>query len=177
MALNPSPLTHVEADDFRSAMSRICTPVSVVTTAVGGRPHGSTVSAFASLAVDPPSVLISLARTSMLLACIRKSGCFGLNVLEASQDDLARHFATKGEDKFAQVPYTSEHGVPRLEGVSVWAACTVSREFSAADHVILIGIAQQVDTRNSVPLLYHQRHFSQPGSLPGAPVPQAAGFR
>ena len=45
--------------NFRAAMSHVAAPVSIVTSVVDGVPWGTTVSAFASLSMDPPMLLIS----------------------------------------------------------------------------------------------------------------------
>lgn len=83
-------------DAFRAAMAAVCTPVSVVTTMEDGLPYGTTVSAFTSLSLEPPMLLVSLDRNSDLLAMIRRTGRFGLNVLASSQPELAMNFARKG---------------------------------------------------------------------------------
>src|SRR4051812_47150351 len=102
---------------FREVMAGVCTPVSVVTAMADGIPHGTTVSAFASLSMDPPMVLVSLDRSSDLLAVVRTAGRFGLNVLSSSQSTLALRFARKGGvGKFAGVRWDIEAGVPRLPG-------------------------------------------------------------
>jgi flavin reductase (DIM6/NTAB) family NADH-FMN oxidoreductase RutF len=88
---------------FRDLMASVCTPVSVVTTIDGDRPHGTTVSAFASLSADPPMVLVSLDRASALLALVREHRMLGLNILASEQASLAMAFARKGDDKFAGV--------------------------------------------------------------------------
>jgi len=80
---------------FRAAMASVCTPVSVVTTLADGLPHGTTVSAFVSLSMQPPMVLVSLDLGSDLLALIRQTGRFGLNVLSSSQTGLALNFAVR----------------------------------------------------------------------------------
>src|SRR5579871_3916094 len=91
---------------FRTAMASVCTPVSVVTTLADGLPYGTTVSAFASLSMEPPMVLVSLDLGSDLLALVRQTGRFGLNVLASSQTALALNFARKGgAGKFAGVAW------------------------------------------------------------------------
>jgi flavin reductase (DIM6/NTAB) family NADH-FMN oxidoreductase RutF len=121
---------------FRDVMAAVCTPVSVVTATVDGRPHGTTVSAFASLSMHPPMVLVSLDRTSELLAVVRSSGAFGLNVLGRDQSGLARVFAGKGgAEKFAGVPWELDSGsrgfpVPaafsRVASPGSWKGATTS---------------------------------------------------
>ena len=96
---------------LRSAMANFATGLTVVTTSDGGRPHGSTLSGVMSLSMDPPMVLLSLARTSSLLARLHRGGRFGVNVLAAHQDQVALRFATKVHDRFADVGWSDE-GAP-----------------------------------------------------------------
>jgi flavin reductase (DIM6/NTAB) family NADH-FMN oxidoreductase RutF len=69
---------------FRDVMSSVCSPVSVVTTHLDGEPFGTTVSAFASLSMSPPMVLVCLDESSDLLAAVRRTDRFGLNVLSSA---------------------------------------------------------------------------------------------
>lgn len=147
------------AEQFREVMSGVCTPVSVVTALDGTRPHGTTVSAFASLSMDPPMVLVSLDRTSDLLAVVRRAGRFGLNVLESRQAKLAKRFARKGMAKFDGVTWELEDDLPRLAGSSGWVACTVEKFIEGGDHVVALGLVEAADSRPLAPLTYHARTF------------------
>lgn len=147
------------AEDFREMMAEVCTPVSVVTTMDGQRAHGTTVSAFASLSMDPPMVLVALDRGSELLALVRDTDRFGLNVLGSEQTDLAKRFAGKGGAKFAGVSWREACGVPRISGVSGWLACMVERLVAGGDHVVALGNVLAVENRPVAPLTYHSRRF------------------
>jgi flavin reductase (DIM6/NTAB) family NADH-FMN oxidoreductase RutF len=140
-------------------MGSVCTPVSVVTAMAGDRPHGTTVSAFASLSLDPPMVLVSLDRSSDLLHIVRRSLAFGLNVLHSGQSALASAFARKGEDKFNGIDWTLDSGVPRLDGSAGWLACRVERLVSGGDHVVVLGRVIAVAHDPAPPLTYYQRGF------------------
>jgi flavin reductase (DIM6/NTAB) family NADH-FMN oxidoreductase RutF len=144
---------------FRSAMAGVCTPVSVVTTVEDGRPHGTTVSAFTSLSMAPPMVLVSLDAGSDLLRMVRRTGTFGINVLSSGQSELAIRFAKKGPDKFASVDWSSHHGSARLTGSATWVACSVAEVVAGGDHLILLGDVVAVDTAPAEPLTYHGRTF------------------
>ncbi|MFC8045326.1 flavin reductase family protein [Nocardia sp. NPDC057353] len=144
---------------FKDAMAAVCTPVAVVTALDGARPHGTTVSAFASLSASPPSLLVSLDRGSDLLALITVSGEFGVNILGHGQSELAARFARKGQDKFAGVEWSGADGVPRLAGVPGWFACRVAQSVPAADHVLLVGEVHALATAPAAPLTYHGRVF------------------
>ena len=73
------------ADDFREVMAGVATPVAVVTTLAGGRPHGTTVSAFASLSLAPPMVMVALDERSDLLRQLAAGSPLGLTVLAGGE--------------------------------------------------------------------------------------------
>lgn len=154
-------------DAFRTAMASVCTPVCVVTAMDGDRPHGTTVSAFASLSMSPPSVLVSLDQASEVLALLRRTGRFGLNILGHDQAAIATTFARKGSDKFAGVPWSLADGAPRLTGSPGWVACEVDTTVAAADHVVVIGMVHTVENRDGAPLTYHARTFGTHRTLTG----------
>jgi flavin reductase (DIM6/NTAB) family NADH-FMN oxidoreductase RutF len=173
----PSRTADVDPGAFRAVMATVCTPVSVVTAMAGDRPHGSTVSAFASLSLNPPMVLVSLDLASDLLRHIRDSGAFGLNILHDGQAALAASFARKGDDKFDGVSWVLQGGVPRLDGCAGWLACTVDRLVDGGDHVVAFGRVIDAGHAAASPLTYHQRQFGTHQALPengkpaGAPLP------
>ncbi len=147
------------AEEFRAVMAGVATPVSVVTTLTDGDPHGTTVSAFASLSMSPPMVLVSLDRGSELLARLAVGSPFGVNVLGSDQAPLALAFARKGAGKFAGVPWTEDGGVPRLTGSPGWLACTVTQLVDGGDHVVVLGEVRAAATGGGAPLTYHARTF------------------
>lgn len=144
---------------FRAAMAGVCTPVSIVTTVEAGRPHGTTVSAFASLSMSPPMVLVSLDNGSDLLAMVQRTGVFGLNVLGAGQSALALRFAKKGPEKFGLTDWSDERGAARLDGVASWVVCTVGQIVEGGDHQVLLGDVVAAEVTDAEPLTYHARTF------------------
>ncbi|SDF98513.1 NADH-FMN oxidoreductase RutF, flavin reductase (DIM6/NTAB) family [Sinosporangium album] len=140
-------------------MARVCTPVCVATTLDRGRPHGTTVSAFTSLSMSPPMVLMALDRGSDLLALIRRTGRLGLNILAGGQSDLALCFARKGADKFADAEWSAESGAARLAGAAAWVGCAVSDLIDGGDHVIVLGTVLRAEAADAAPLTYHARTF------------------
>ena len=117
----------VDATVFRDTLARVPTPVTVVTSHIDRRPHGTTVSAFSSLSLEPPMILVSLDQNSDLLKIIQESGRFGVNVLASGQQSLATTFARKGADKFADVAWYMDHGAPGSPArASGWCAAPTS---------------------------------------------------
>jgi flavin reductase (DIM6/NTAB) family NADH-FMN oxidoreductase RutF len=144
---------------FRDLMAGVCAPVTVVTTAREETPYGSTVSAFASLSLDPPMISVALDRSSRLLAFILQTKRFGVNVLAKSQQDMARLFATRGADRFGQSTWASEHGMPRLAGVASWLVCDLAHAIEGGDHMLLLGVVTNAEKTAAAPLVYSERIF------------------
>lgn len=144
---------------FRAVMASVCTPVSIATAFDGERPHGTTVSAFASLSMKPPMILVSLDRGSELLALVRRTSKLGLNVLGADHCALAAAFARKGKDKFTGVKWELSQGVPRITGALGWLACDVVSLVPGGDHVIALAEVRAADNLPGAPLTYHERVF------------------
>jgi flavin reductase (DIM6/NTAB) family NADH-FMN oxidoreductase RutF len=154
---------------FREVMAAVCTPVSVVTALEANRPHGTTVSAFASLSMNPPMVLVSLARTSGLLAVIRRTRKFGVNILSSGQAGLAANFARKGgAGKFADVPWALHSGVPYIPGVGGFLGCIAADLVPGGDHIIVLGEAVAAEMFAGTPLTYHARVFGTHAALDGS---------
>ncbi|NMO04352.1 flavin reductase [Gordonia sp. TBRC 11910] len=154
------------AGEFRNAMAHVCSPVVVVTAFDGDRPHGTTVSAFMSLSMTPPMVAVALDQKSDLLTILDEGKRIGINVLAADQPDLASQFAKKGLNKFDQVDWDAERGLPRISGSSIWIECSLAQVVAGGDHSILLGSVEQVGHTVSEPLTYHARAFGTHRSLP-----------
>lgn len=126
-------------------------------------PVGLTVSAFCSVSLDPPLVLVCVARDSQTLPAMERSGAFTVNVLAAGRDDLARTFATKSADKFTALDWAAPDGAggPVLHRDTVaHLDCAVHRQVHAGDHEVFIGeVREAVVTPSREALVYHRRAF------------------
>lgn len=151
----------VGRDAFKEALSSVPTGLTVVTTMNGdGRPHGTTVSAFSSLSLDPPLVLVALDRASDLLAQLRHTGRFGVNVLAEHQQDVGLACGRKGNDKMAQLAWRDEDGLPRIDGTVAWLACDVEELLPGGDHEIVVGLVTDCDASDDAgALIFHRRSF------------------
>jgi len=158
---------------FRDLMAAVCAPVTVVTTADGDGPHGSTVSAFASLSLRPPLVTVALDRSSTLLARILATRRLGVNVLGAGDDEIALRFARSAADRFTDVAWTPAHGLPRLDCAAGWAVCELEQVVPGGDHLLLIARVVHAESRPAAPLVYGHRTFgthSQFAHRPRRPI-------
>jgi flavin reductase (DIM6/NTAB) family NADH-FMN oxidoreductase RutF len=149
----------VALEDFRETLSRVPSPVTIVTTLADGRAHGTTVSAFTSLSAEPPLVLVALDRNSDLLELLHRVERFAVNLLACDQADIGVDCAKKGEDKLSSVRWRPEEGLPRIEDAAAWLVCEIEQILPGGDHEIVIGLVTGCDTGVDDPLVYHRRRF------------------
>ncbi|MEV0317135.1 flavin reductase family protein [Streptomyces sp. NPDC050658] len=133
------PDTDGDPQAFHQFMRTWATGITVVTSRRQGHSVGCTVTAFTSVSLHPPLLLISLSTGSRTLRTLRRRGVFGLNVLSGAQADLASHFATAPGDRFATVPHHLVDGVPLLDTALSTAVCQVERAWTVADHTLVLG--------------------------------------
>lgn len=156
---------------FKDAMASLCSPVTIVTAMDGLRPCGVTVSAFASLSLEPPMVTVALNRRSSILPAVAAGSRLGVCVLGADDQDLALTFATSGVDRFAHVPWRIDQGAPRLTDAPCWIVCDVARAVGGGDHVIVLGQVVSVERRPADTLAYQNRSFGIHTPLPSSRAP------
>lgn len=144
---------------FRGAMASFPAGVTIVTTAVDGKPSGTTVSAFSSLSLDPPLVLVCLAKTSRTLQDIARTGRFCVNILAEGQEALAYAFAKSGaNDRFDQTNFAPGlEGDPVLAGCAATVECRIHEIFAGGDHEILVGQPIHISVDPVAPPLVHAR--------------------
>ena len=151
----------INANDFKDAMRRFATGVTVVTSLKDGEPRGVTVSAFASVSLEPPSVLICINREARSYLFISTSKIFCVNILEAKQQHLAERFSGKLRDnQFAGVDYfIDQTGAPVLNGSLAHLDCQVTGEHHVGSHSIFIGTVLSAAIRSGSPLGYFGGEF------------------
>jgi len=146
----------VSSADFRSALSRFASGVTVVTTKDGeGKQFGITVSAFCSVSLDPPLVLICIEKITGSHHAFEESGRFTVNILASNETGISEHFASLIEDKFAGIEHAvDEHGIPILPGSLATLQCRLFKSLDGGDHSIFLGEVEHVIVRDAEPLLY-----------------------
>ena len=152
---------------FRRAMTRFASGVTIVTTSDStGRRWGFTASAFASLSLDPPLVLVCQHRGADSHPAFTAASHFIVNVLGREHEALARHFAVKGADKFTRGDFRRglADGLPVLDDALVSMKCGTHARYDGGDHTILIGKVDYVIVREQgTPALYFDTDFWELG--------------
>ena len=142
------PMHPVEPDRFRAVMGHFATGVAVVTATGPEGPTGMTANAVCSLSLDPLLLLVCFDNGARTLRVVRDTERFGVNVLRAGQESLARRFASKlpEAEKFDGVPHTVHDGIPVLESTLAWVGCALDRLVPGGDHTIGIGAVRAAET-------------------------------
>ena len=155
------------SDDFRRVLSHFASGVTVVTTSdPEGRPAGLTASAFSSVSLTPPLVLVCVAHTSQSYPAFHSHGKFAINILHTEHEHVARRFASSGAgDKFEGIAYRKGAlGLPVIEGALAALECTIVHAYPAGDHTIFVGQVEAADCpedTESEPLLYYRGKFGR----------------
>ncbi len=150
------PLSAFDAKSLRQAFGSFMTGVTVVTTiAADGAPRGFTANSFTSVSLDPPLLLICIAKTAASCAVFSKTPAFAVNILAEDQKDVSVIFASKRPDKFAAVSWHgSPQGQPIITGALAWFDCARREVVDAGDHIILLGAIRDFAAREANPLGY-----------------------
>jgi flavin reductase (DIM6/NTAB) family NADH-FMN oxidoreductase RutF len=149
-------------EDFRGALAALPAGVTVITSVgADGELAGATVSAFMSLSLEPPLVLVSLSATARTALAIRSAGAFCAHIVGARQTEAAMRFAAGGADKFAGLDHRpSLSGVPVLADFDVSLECSLAAEHAAGDHVLYVGLVERVNTTSKgEAVVWYDRRF------------------
>ena len=137
--------------------------MTVVTTkAADGSDEGMTVSAFCSLSLEPPLVLICIEKTASVHEALTRAPGFVVNVLSAKQEQIARRFAIVDIDRFEGVGFSrSGSGIAVLDDVLAVIECNQSAQLDGGDHTIIVGEVEAGRAETGSPLLYYRGGYAQ----------------
>jgi flavin reductase (DIM6/NTAB) family NADH-FMN oxidoreductase RutF len=153
----------LDPDAFRAVLGRFASGVTIVTcTDANGTDHGMTVSAFCSVSLTPPLVLICIDHQASIYTELTNASAYAINVLSTDQEALARRFAKTGAQRFEGIGYTrGQTGAPLLDDVLATLECRPVTKHEAGDHTILIGETEAAMIGETKPLLYYRGGFAQ----------------
>lgn len=146
--------TPLDPRDLRRAFGSFATGVTIVTTIDSeGQPCGFTANSFTSVSIDPPLLLVSIAKTAYGCKAFTGSSGYAVNILAHSQRDLSNRFASAGTDKFSGISWqVAATGSPIIDEVVAWFDCRHFEQVDAGDHIILIGEVLQYEYNTHAPL-------------------------
>jgi 3-hydroxy-9,10-secoandrosta-1,3,5(10)-triene-9,17-dione monooxygenase reductase component len=138
--------------------------VTVATIATPEGPRGLTVSSFTSVSLDPPLVLISIAKSSALHEAFRRTKGFAINFLADDQKSVSDRFAGRVQlmDRFAGIGHKEgSTGAPLIDGARAAIECAAWRVYEGGDHSIIVGEVVEARSLNSKrPLVYYSQQYT-----------------
>lgn len=134
----------VTPEEFKGALRRWASGVTVVTARNASGDLGMTASSFCSLSLEPPAVLVCVRRGAALFSALEAAGAFGVSILGSDQDALSNRFAGRvpaEADRFAdlEVVRAPSSGAAWLPGASAWLDCRITAILDGGDHGIVVG--------------------------------------
>lgn len=152
---------------LRQAFGQFATGVTIITTATAeGDYVGLTANSFSSVSLEPPLVLWSLDNNARSLSVFEQQEYFAIHVLNARQMELSNLFASKTEQKFANL--TIEHGpdnIPLLNDYAARFVCRKTYAYEGGDHTIFVGEVLAFERNDTDPLLFHGGQYAKRYSL------------
>jgi len=147
---------------LRDALGCFATGVTVVTCLnAQGDPAGLTVNSFTAVSLDPPLLLVCLAKKAASAAALTEASHFAVNVLQTGQQPASIRFSTRDEDRFGATPWScGEAGAPILKDSLGVFECERYAVHDGGDHHILIGRVVKASFDGGLdPLLYFRGRY------------------
>ncbi|MFI2777902.1 flavin reductase family protein [Streptomyces sp. ALB3] len=165
-------------DEFRAALSRLAAGVVLITAQEPpldehgrGEDVGMTATAFMSVSLDPPLVMVSLRNDSRMDDLLAEQPLWAVSVLTQDQRQIAGRFAMKGRisDRllFADIPLIRGEvtGAPLVGGALATLECRTEQRVQAGDHTLVIGrvLTASLPDTDGEPLTYFKGRYRHLG--------------
>jgi flavin reductase (DIM6/NTAB) family NADH-FMN oxidoreductase RutF len=150
--------------EFRQTLGRFASGVTVITATDGNERRGMTASAFVSVSLTPPLILISVDNRAQMHTLLAGADVtrFGVSVLSSAQRHLSDHFAGRpGPDE--AVPWFSHEGLPLIGGSVAQLVCRKHDVIPAGDHTLYLGLVEYARYTDDDPLVYFRGQYHELG--------------
>lgn len=154
MVVHGAPDTaRFDSREFRRALGRFASGVTVITACSESKTHGMTANAFVSVSLDPPLVLVCLDNRSFMHRVLPEAGRYGVSLLAEDQERLSDHFAGRTIENI-HIRFVTRNGIPLLDGAAGYFVVRVIDAHPAGDHTLYIGEVEHFESREERPLLF-----------------------
>ncbi len=155
----------LDAARFRQTMGHLAAGVTVITVRTPQGGAGMTASSVSSLSLEPPLLLVCVGRDAAIHDALLGAERFGVSILAADQEALARRFAARARQQLdASEVELSPGGIPIIGGAVARIECRRHGQFAAGDHSIVTGLLEWSDIRGGRPLCYFRGGFGGLGA-------------
>lgn len=155
-----------DMDLMKQVNRRFVTGVTVVTALDGDKPLGLAVNAFASISLDPPTVMVAVQHTSSTHDCLFRADHLAINILSVDQLDVVNKFAVKSDDKFASVDWRpAPYGSPLIDGSAATMEVEIRERLHASTHTVFMCRVVHAQVSDRHPMIYSAGKFFDGGTL------------
>lgn len=162
-------------DGIKQVMRVFPQGVTIVTTMTPEGPRGLTVSAFTSISLNPPLVLVSISKASRVHSYFMRSDAFAINLLADDQKSVSQRFAGMDEtaDRFRGMNFSpGQTGSPVVQGVRAVVECRKWKVYDGGDHSIMVGeVVRAQKLNDKPPLVFYQQQYTTTEKQGTAPQP------
>lgn len=162
---NPNELSSADTELLRLAMRRFASGVTVVTAGTDERQAGITVSAFTSISLDPPIVMVAVNTGSSAAPIILEAEHFAIHILSREQEELSERFAQTlpWPQKIGNAAWRAgRSGAPVIADTDTVLDCVLVRSLVFGTHTVMFGRVVEIAMKPDVPetpLLYYDRNY------------------
>ncbi|MEK4243192.1 MULTISPECIES: flavin reductase family protein [unclassified Janibacter] len=159
-------MTGLAPTSLRHTMAHFATGVTVVTTLEDGHDHAMTANSITSVSLDPPLVLVCVAKDTGWHEAVTQSGVWGISILPAAGRPAASWLSTGGRPLHGQLSRVAHHrgelGVALLDDALGTLECRTSAQHDAGDHTIVVGevVSSRADAHRGDPLIYYRSQYT-----------------
>ena len=161
-------------DDFRKAVSRFATGITVITCEDENGIRGMTCNSFTSISLDPATVLVSL-KPGKTHTAISASSRFGVSILRDEHQSYSAYFS--GKPKPEEPPEFAVRGTtPTLRECLAWFECEVVQKVEIHDHTLFLGLVKKCGTIDGAPLMFFESRYHRYAPPPVNRLPERKGL-
>lgn len=150
--------TEIDPRLFRRVMSRFATGVTVITVREGSGVRGMTANAFMSGSLEPPLLVVSVAKRASMHAFMIEADRFAVNILPETHEELSEHFAGRPNPQLS-VAFEERGGAPLLSDACARMAAETVARYECGDHTVFFGHILYMDADDRLPLIYHAGRY------------------
>lgn len=151
-------------EELREVMRKWVTGVTVVTTEKGGLMHGMTVNSLASISIDPPRIVVTLANGTRTNKMVYETGFFGVTLLAEHQQMISDRFSGRIPDdgnRFNGITVVHlVQNIPVLQDGLAQLACRVIHKYEMPASTLFVGeVLEARIGQGSSALVYGNRQY------------------
>jgi flavin reductase (DIM6/NTAB) family NADH-FMN oxidoreductase RutF len=159
----------IDTKQFRNALGRFASGITVLTAEYEGQTHGMTANAFVSVSLDPPLILVSLDNRSNMHKILPVTRRFGISVLAEDQEPLSNHFAGRTVPGL-HLRFVHRNDLPLIGGAVAYFVVSVMDIHPAGDHTLYISLVEHFEANDGRPLLFHAGRYRHMREEKGKPA-------